>query len=193
MSPFVTVSPGRAGCGGARTSQWYAVCTGPRREGTAAEALREQGVVVFMPMRIRWGRLRGQIIDHRIEGPLIPGYLFVLIRDADADFAQVRAVEAVHGFVGYHDAVGDMSPLPIPLAAILEIQTAERRGDYDETRYVKPPFRPKKGDRVKAVKGPWLGFIGKVIDTPTASRALVMIEGPHGRGATLQVAHLAAA
>jgi transcription antitermination factor NusG len=169
-------------------SQWYAVRSATCREEPAAKALREAGVTVFLPMEARWGSRPGQIGRVRLERPLIRGYLFVLMEPTDE--RRVLDVEGVHAFLGYSDEEGSVRPLPIPLAMIIELQADERAGRYDRTLHVKTKYRPKKGDRVRVLAGPWLSFFGKVIATPRGDRTHLMIEGPHGRGVVIDAKHL---
>lgn len=175
-------------------SQWYAVRSATRRERKAAEALAAAGVTVFLPLETRWGTRHGQLGRVRVEGPLLPGYIFVLIDvDAGEDEAwrAILDIEYVHGVLGCEGDGGVTKPLPIPLAMILEIQADERAGSYDRTLQVKVKYQPQKGDRIKVVAGPWLSFLGKVLSTPTKERVHVMIEGPYGRGAQIEKSHLA--
>lgn len=168
-------------------SQWFAIRSATRREDAAFDGLVERGFTVFLPCETRWSQNPWNKV--KVERPLYRGYMFVLC--APQDFHQILDIEGVHQFVRY--MVDDvMVPMPIPTAAVIEIQASERAGLYDSTRVYKPPYRPKKGDRVEVTSGPWQSFIGKLLSTPTRDRAHVMIEGPHGRGVTLNVAHLTA-
>lgn len=167
-------------------SEWFAVRTATRRERPAAKALGERGFTVFLPMEARWGR--GRWTREAVHRPLLPGYLFVLAKAGDLQ--QVQDTEGVHQLVGYYDEEGGSRALPIPLEAILEIQAEERAGAYDRTRLVKVEYRPRRGDKVKVTRGPWISFIGKVLATPKKDRAHVMLEGPFGRGVTLDISHL---
>lgn len=169
-------------------SSWYAVRSATRRENSAHDGLVEQGFTVFLPCETYWRQTRW--IKVKVERPLFRGYMFVLC--APEDFHQILDIEGVHQFVRY--MVGDiMVPMPIPVAAVIEIQADERRGAFDATRTYTPPYRPKKGDKVKVTAGTWQSFIGRVLNTPTKDRALVMIEGPCGGGKTFDIAHLSAA
>lgn len=170
-------------------SRWFAVRSNGGGEQAAFDGLTERKFTVFLPKSTHWRRSR-RSGDQRVERPLFPGYLFVLC--TSNDFAEVRGIEAVSQFVRYVKD-GEMTPMPFPLSAIIELQADECRGLFDYTRAIKPQYKPKKGDKVMVTAGPWQSYIGKLLDTPTKSRALVMIEGPHGRGVALDVAHLAAA
>ena len=166
-------------------SQWYAVRTATRRERTALKALADEGFAVFMPCETVIRRL-GRNLEV-VERPLYPGYLFVLCEETG--FRHVLDTDGVHAFVCGSGPEHD-EPLAIPLAAIVEIQANDRRGEYDRTRSKRPPYRPKKDERVRVTAGPWMGFVGRVLNTPRKERAKLMIEGPHGRGADVAIKHL---
>lgn len=169
-------------------SSWYAVRSATRRESSAYDGLIEHHFTVFMPFETFWRPARfGNV---KTERPLYRGYMFVLC--SPEDFHQILDIEGVHQFVRY--MVDDiLVPMPIPTAAIIEIQADERRGEFDYTRTYTPPYRPKKGDKVKVTSGTWQSFIGRVLNTPTRDRALVMIEGPCGGGKTFDISQLSAA
>lgn len=179
-------------------SQWYAVRSATRSECKAAAAIMEAaklaeiGVAVFVPKEASWGWRGGQPGKVRVERPLITGYLFVLIDPEDVSF--LSGVDYVHDVLGYLDERGDPHPLAIPLKLIIELQADEAAGLYDRTLYFKPKYRPKKGDKVRATAGPWLGWFGKIIATPKGQRVHVKFEdGATQRGAIVQGAHLAPA
>lgn len=170
-------------------SQWYAVRTATRREQAAADGLEEQGFTVFLPMETKWRRTG--IEKAKAQSPLMPGYLFVLC--SAYQLRAVTAVDGVHQVVSGVRENGDPMPLPIPVAAIIELQASERAGVYDYTIGKRIKYEPRKGAKVKITAGPWQSFIAKVLSTPRGSRVHVMTEGPYGRGMTLDVAHLSAA
>lgn len=171
-----------------RMSIWYAVRSATRREKAAIGGLTEQGFAVFMPCETLQRKLGGAM--ENVNRPLFPGYLFILCEPAD--FRQILEVEGVHQFVRFGTG-DDLKPFPFPIAEIIALQAAERAGEFDRTRKTRAPYRPRKGDKVQVIAGDWYSYVGKVLDTPTGSRAMVKIEGPFGRGVALDVAHLAAA
>lgn len=176
-------------------SSWYAVQTAPRQERKAAYALSQKGLAVFVPMETDWGQVRGKIDKTSYAyAPLLPGYFFVMIDEAG--FRAVLEIEGVVGFVDFIDGRGECRPFPIPPAAIIEMQADERAGRYDLTMG-KPPkpakaqYRPKKGERVQVIAGPYLTYIGRVLTAPKKSR--VKVEFDDGRTPMLKVSHVAAA
>lgn len=170
-------------------SQWYAVRTATRREALAADGLAEHGFTVFLPLEKRWSLIRRRGKE-AVERPLIPGYLFVLCERDDEE--EINGHEAVHAVVTCSCEDGRVRPIAFPAKAIIDLQADERAGLFDYTRHTRAAYKPRKGDRVKVVAGTWLNFIGKVLATPRGERAHVMIEGPFGRGVTLENEHIQA-
>jgi transcription antitermination factor NusG len=188
-------------CPGDGVSQWYVVKTAPQAERKAAYALSQEGLSVFVPIETDWGKLHGRLDKSRyVYGPLLPGYFFVLIDPAYVDEkkrTQFRQVLEVEGVVGFIDCIekGERRPFPIPVEAIIEMQADERAGRYDLTRGRSPTppaaYRPKKGERVQVIAGPYLTYIGQVIAAPKKNRVKVALED--GRSPMLKVSHIAAA
>jgi transcription antitermination factor NusG len=171
-------------------SSWYAVRCATRRERAALSGLTEVGVTAFLPMETRWGRSHGAMVRHEVQSPLLPGYLFVLIEEAQ--MRPALDVEGVHAFVDYIDARGDCRPFPIPYGAIIEIQADERSGRYDRRLNFKPPpYRPQKGDAIRVKAGPYLTYIGVVLATPKGQRVHVQLEG--SGSPKLKLSHVEAA
>lgn len=170
-------------------SIWYAVRSATRMELKALHGLTEQGFAVFYPCETVQRRLGGA--DERVNRPLFPGYMFVLCEPEN--FRQILDVEGVHQFLRF--GTGEkLQPFPFPLAVIIGLQAQERAGEFDRTRKSPPPaYKPRKGDKVQVTAGHWQAYVGTVLNTPTKARALVKIEGPFGKGVTLDVAHLKAA
>jgi len=173
-------------------SQWYAIRIVTQRAAKVEQSLAEAGFSAFTPHE----RVSRKLGRHLVvqDKPMFPGYLFVLCNDGEEhnDFAAVRAISGVVNFVTFMKD-GAFSPIAFPLKAIIKIQAEERAGMYDRTRAKPNAYRPRKGERVQITAGPWISYIAKVLDTPRGKRAKVMIEGPYGRGETIEITHLKAA
>lgn len=172
-------------------TQWYAVRTATRRERVALAGLEARGLTCFLPMAKHWSRLQRGPQPQKVERPVIPGYLFVLCDPED--FRLILDSEAVSAFVEATGSDGVDFPMPFPLKDVLQLQVEEASGAYDFTRAVKVRYRPRKGDRVKVIAGPYLRFFAKVLSTPKGDRVHVMMEGPQPRGQTLNANHIEAA
>lgn len=153
--------------------QWYAVRTATRREHSAVGSLADRQFVAWAPMMRTWSILH-RVGKKAVERPLIPGYVFVLC--TEDELSSVTAVDFVHTIVLGTCADGLDRPLAFPLAAITELQVDEARGLYDYTCGQKAKYRPKKGDRIKVVAGPYLKLIGRVLSTPKGDKVNVMLE-----------------
>lgn len=173
-------------------SNWYAVRVVVQRAEKVAESLTEhkRRFSVFAPHERVNRKIGRHMVQH--DRPMFPGYLFVLCEPDADDFSAIRQVSGVIEFVRVMEA-GAFTPIAFPLSAILTIQAEERAGRYDRTRRKPNKYQPRKGDRVQITAGPWIKFIGKVLSTPRGERASVMIEGPFGRGETIDIGHLKAA
>lgn len=172
-------------------THWYALCTEPRRETVVAAGLAERSYPFFLPMQTDW---RGQPLQRHME-PLLPGYVFVLCELED--LAELRALEGVQSLFRYVRGDGLLWPMEFPGREILGLQIEERSGTYDLTKLVKAPkYRPRKGDAVRIMAGPYFNFVATVLSTPQGDRCKLLIqhetfEAPRNR--TEDVAHLAAA
>ena len=181
-------------------SEWYLAEVAPQSERKVAFALSLAGFAVFLPMESDWGKTRGKIDKSKlVYSPRLPGYIFVLIDEAYVDekrrtqFRQVLETEGVMRFLDCIDEHGECRPFPIPAAVVIGMQADERAGAYDLTvGPMKPaPYRPKKGERVKVIAGPYLTYIGKVIAAPKKNRVKVALED--GREPMLKVSQVASA
>jgi transcription antitermination factor NusG len=170
-------------------AQWYALRSNARQERAVAAGLSERRFPFFLPMQTDWA---GSPRERNME-PLFPGYVFVL--GEPEDFADLIGLEGVINFVRYMGNDGVLWPVEFPGSAILGLQIQERAGAFDFTRLVKPPrYRPKKGETVQIVAGPYYGFMAKVLTAPRDQRCKLLIEGlGKPRNRTEDVAHLAAA
>lgn len=167
--------------------EWYALRVETQHERTVAALLAERGFPTFVPMM---RELRG---GEPYTGPLMPGYCFVLCEPGD--FADLRDIEHVAGFVCLIREDGVAWPAAFPGKAVLRLQMDERAGLFDLTRKVKAPkYRPKKGERVQITAGDYFSFFATVLAAPSKDRRKLLIEGfDPPRHKTLDVAHMVAA
>jgi transcription antitermination factor NusG len=169
-------------------SEWYALSTEPRRERVAAAGLAERYIPVFLPMETEWAQERGKVINVPALTPLFPGYVFALLERYQ--MPEALEVEGVSAFVRLIDETGEQRPFAIPASVILALQVEERAGGFDRRLgpVKPPPYKPKKGDRVLIVAGPYLALIGMVLRPTTKTRAKIRLED--GREPELKVSHL---
>lgn len=168
-------------------SEWYALSTEPQRERVAGAGLAERYISFFLPMQRQWAMERGRITDEFTYSPLFQGYIFALLQVRQ--MADVLAIEGICRFVRLMDNTGEQRPFPIPALEIIRLQAEERRGGFDLTVNKAPAkYRPKKGDQVLVISGPYLTLRGEVLGSPGASRVMVGLED--GRTPMLQVSQL---
>lgn len=179
--------------GGADDDQalgWYVVRSATRMEAQANQDLLDLGFTVFLPVEVRWTHPLRSLKRVRKERPLLPGYLFVLAREGDLGL--VAGAEHVSQIVSIPTEMGPR-PMAVPMKHVIKFQAEVREGVHDHTLVKRPPYRPTEGARVRIVAGTWMTFFARVLSTPSGEKAQVMIEGPHGRGASVMVKHLSAA
>lgn len=169
---------------------WYVVRSATRMEAQANQDLLDLGFTVFLPVEVRWTHPLRSLKRVKVSRPLLPGYMFVLARECD--LGVVGGAEHVHAVVSIPTEAGPRA-MAVPMHQVTALQAEVRDGDHDHTLIKRAPYRPGKGDRVKIVAGTWMTFFARVLATPKGERAQVMIEGPHGRGASVIVKHLSAA
>lgn len=170
-------------------TQWYAVRVQPRREKAACKALTEKGYAAFTPHETV-SRKINRVIEY-VSRPMLPGYVFVLTQPDD--YAEVREMTAVIDFVRYYVG-GILTPIAFPLDAIIGMQADERAGRYNRATGKPNAYRPRKGDKVQIMAGPYMTFVATVLVAPRGQRAKLLIEGPFApRKKTLDVGYLCAA
>lgn len=155
---------------------WYVVRSATRSEARAEEGLIEAGFPVYVPRMAYWRRVHG--VKHRVERPLLGGYLFVGARsrnqdrDAhDADLTAINGLEYVHKVVSF--AFG-MAPRPAPFSEIRKILEQEQAGDYDKTIKEKRRFEPVRDQPVRVTTGSFQGFPAKFSEWSDGERVKVL-------------------
>lgn len=156
--------------------KWYVIRTNIKCEDKAERNLADAGYQTYAPWQRfeTYNRRKRVFLEH--ERRLAPRYLFVMVDDAtDVPWGTIRACEGVEYVLGVEGR-------PIPLnnhetTQLHAIMAAERNFEFDETRVGKLHRREigktkaattklqfPVGSRVRAMKGPFEGFAGKVIN-----------------------------
>ena len=141
---------------------WFAVTVKPNHERTAAQALGDKGLEVFLPLyraRRRWtDRVK------QLDLPLFGGYVFC--RFERPDKARVLATPAVTSVVSF-----GRQPAAIPEPEIESLRTLVSSG-----LPVGPwPFL-RVGERVRIEAGPLAGVEGVLTQLKDAWRVVVSVE-----------------
>jgi transcription antitermination factor NusG len=110
----------------ALTYKWYPVCTNPRAEKKAQEALLNKGIEAYLPLR----RQLKQWSDRKkwVEEPLIKSYLFVHI--AERQQADVLMTRGVARFIYFGNKIAAMperqiDDLKLLMRSSLELEVTE--------------------------------------------------------------------
>lgn len=147
---------------------WFAIHTRAGREQEASMQLQQQGFEVYLPMA-------QQRITHARKvswqpRPLLPGYLFAHLAEAEQRWTTIRSTRGIIGPVRF----GIRCPV-INEAIILAFKARE-----DEDGHIvlgaspKAPFR--KGERVRLLDGPMAGLEGVFTCIKGEERAMVFMQ-----------------
>lgn len=143
--------------------KWFAIYTRSRNEKMVASALKEKGIVVYLPLiktLRQWSDRK-----KKVEIPLFPGYIFVHI--LEKNYMEVLITEGVVRFITFRK-----ERIPIPdyqIEAVKAYLDEEDRIELDETRYV-------PGDYVQVKRGPMKGLSGTLVQLKGKRRVLIEIE-----------------
>jgi transcription antitermination factor NusG len=169
-------------------TEWYAISVVGGCEGKVQASLAERNYPTFRPLETDWLLVKGQRVE--TMKPRFPGYVFALMELTDV--AEVVSLASVIEVVSCADSSGSERPYPISSSEILAMQIAYRSGDFDLRIDRKPPpYRPKKGDRVKVMNGAYITQIGQVLAPAGKNRIHVKLD--NGMKPTLKVTDVAAA
>lgn len=151
-------------------NNWYAIRCATRREVHAADGLREQGIIAYLPTETVW-RTHARTKDRKSKA-LLPGYLFAqLTADTKAAALEVDGVSQIIG--GPTDA--NRAGRPIRDAEIAWLIAAEYMGGFNRT--IEPPeptYAPGRKVRVKS--GKLTGALGEIMEVKGQARFFVLIE-----------------
>jgi transcriptional antiterminator RfaH len=144
---------------------WYLIQTKPKLESFALENLNNQGYCCYLPM-VKVERLvQNKIKVNKL--PLFPRYLFI---NLDSDFLSkswtpIRSTKGVSNLVKFGDAPAKIDD------DLVEIIRAR---EHQEESGVKALF--KKGQNLKILKGPFVGFESIYQDMDADMRVIVLLD-----------------
>jgi transcriptional antiterminator RfaH len=152
---------------------WYVLRSATRREKDAEKGLIEAGFVVYLPREVRVRRRAGRKFN--INGPLLPGYLFVGL-DEGQSLYHATNVDAVHDVVRSRR---DFHPRSIPFGGgegtpgdFLE---REQGGEFDRSSRAKRE-PPAKGDAITVDGGQFQGFPARFVELRPGDRVRLAVE-----------------
>lgn len=143
--------------------KWYPVCTRPRAEKKALEALLEKGIDAYLPLR----RQQKQWSDRKkwVEEPFIKSYLFVHMTEQDQ--AEVLMTRGIARFIYFG---GKITPMPdrqiddlrLLMASPLELEITEEN------------LLP--GERIRIKAGPLKGMAGEIVSYRSQKQLALRLE-----------------
>lgn len=168
---------------------WYLVWTTPRGEEKAAEGLREAGCQVFWPHFIRVTKRRNKPeITNKVSTfqrylfasglPRLAQRLTVVGPDGKTGVTiDGRPIDNIREIDGIISVVSNSRGwCVVPRIAIEDI--VKMHGDHPEPQSSASPARqkPKSGDRVVILDGPFMHFYATVMDVLGSEAGLILID-----------------
>ena len=142
------------------TRHWYAMYTKPRSEFAAEKQIRAEGIEVYLPTVTvirQWSDRKKKVTE-----PVFKSYIFVYCNEKERFLAvQKNAVVKTVSFQG--------KPSVIPDWEIENLRrTLERTNEFDLRD------KPKIGQKVRVIDGPFKGVIGTVYEDENSERYLAV-------------------
>jgi transcription termination/antitermination protein NusG len=155
--------------------RWYAIYVRSRHEFIVRDALTQSGVTAFLPTvkKQRQWKDRKKII----EFPLFPGYLFVSLKDSDAERISVLKTRGVVRFIGRIPGEPEIVPFDQINALMRVVESGEDIDPY--------PFLAE-GIRVRIKSGP-LKAVEGILVTREGFHQLVLLIDILSRGVSVRV------
>ena len=132
----------------AGVAKWYPVCTNPRAEKKACQALINKGIEAYLPLQ----RQQKQWSDRKkwVEEPFIKSYLFVHIKEHEQ--AEVLMTKGIARFIYFSGKIAAMpdrqlNELKLLIASPYELEVTEEDLQPGETIIIKAgPLKGLKGE-----------------------------------------------
>jgi transcriptional antiterminator RfaH len=145
------------------TCRWYPVCTYPRAEKKAYQALLNKGIETYLPLN----RLFKQWSDRKkwVEEPLIKSYLFVRIKDHEQ--TEVLMTKGIARFIYFSGKIAAMpdrqiQELKLLMASPFELEITEE------------DLQP--GEKIIIKAGPLKGLKGEIISYRSQKQLALRLE-----------------
>lgn len=146
------------------TTQWFIAQLKPNCSQIAVRNLTRQGIATFLPTEeVTVRKSQKFTIERR---PFFPGYAFVAL---DTDAGPWRSVNATYG-VSRILCFGH-KPAPVPDRLI-----AELRHRCDPRSQTLAPHDLVVGDSVRVAAGPFVDFVGRILEVEPDRRIWVLLE-----------------
>jgi len=144
--------------------KWYLLQHKPNKQNIALENLKRQGFKTFYPLLENTKRAKSTFKNS--FSPLFPGYIFVSFNIECSGWIKIKYTIGISRIVGFNS-----KPKEVPVDIILALQQ----------KYSRPPKflsdkNIKTGEKIKILKGPLSGFLGKIEEYDSNSRLKILLE-----------------
>ena len=143
--------------------KWYPVCTNPRAEKKAFQALQNKGIEAYLPLQ----RQLKQWSDRKkwVEEPFIKSYLFVYVKEQE--LTEVLMTKGIVRFIYFSNKIASMpdrqiNDLKLLMASSVDLEITEE--------YLQP------GEKIKIKAGPLKGLTGEVISYRSQKQLVLRLE-----------------
>jgi transcriptional antiterminator RfaH len=148
---------------GLDTGKWYPVCTNPRAEKKAHQALLKKGIESYLPLH----RQLKQWSDRKkwVEEPFIRSYLFVRINPLEQ--TNVLMTKGIARFIYFSGKIASMperqiEDLKLLMASSLDLEITEE------------DLQP--GEKIIVKAGPLKGMVGEIISYRSQKQLALRLE-----------------
>lgn len=143
--------------------KWYPVCTQPRAEKKACQALINKGIEAYLPLR----KQLKQWSDRKkwVEEPVIKSYLFVRITEHEK--TEVLTTKGISRFIYFSNQVTAMpdrqiDELKLVMASPYDLEITEEN--------------LQQGEKIIIKAGPLKGIIGEIVSYRSQKQLMLRLE-----------------
>ncbi|MDR1169685.1 MAG: UpxY family transcription antiterminator [Prevotellaceae bacterium] len=147
---------------------WYAARVKYRTEKLIKNFLEKKGIKHFIPFQTVFKEHKGKRIQR--EKPVISCLIFV-----NTDYSTAVSIPYKSGFVVSY--IHDSDTKGFQIIPDKQMQDFMFLLDYSDSIIRIPNYKLKKGDRVRVIKGNFIGIEGELIRIKGHKRVVVRLEG----------------
>jgi transcriptional antiterminator RfaH len=154
---------------------WYLIFTKPRQESIAAEHLKRQHFVTYLPYIQQHKRI--QNVYRIITESLFPRYLFVQLSAELDDWSKIRSSRGCISLVRF-----GIYPARVPDILIEQLKKCET--DRIIQQQITPHFKPN--DRVQILDGLLEGYEGMIKSKDSQQRVTLLLKMAEGHTCSIR-------
>lgn len=143
---------------------WVLVQFKPNSDAIAVRNLERQRIEVFLPRVEQTKRVGGRFV--KSVKPLFPGYLFASVEHGGQAW---RVINSTYGVSRIVSTAGKPSRVPDGLVEAIKSRCSD--GVVADE-----PVDFKQGDRVKLASGPFIEWVGEIVEMTADQRAWVLLD-----------------